>query len=82
MFARRFENKTERIEAIREFVPQTISVGIDYADKDNPVIRLYNEGEEKPFSKGNVGDYVVNDNGTFRIVKLEGITAEMLMAQK
>lgn len=82
MFARRFEDKTERIEAIREFVPQTISVGIDYADKDNPVIRLYNEGEDKPFAQGNVGDYVINDNGTFRIVKLEEITAEMLMAQK
>ena len=82
MFARRFEDKTERIEAIRDFVPQTISVGIDYADKDNPVIRLYNEGEDKPFAQGNVGDYVVNDNGTFCIVKLGEITAEMLMAQK
>lgn len=82
MFARRFEDTTERIDAIREFVPQTISVGIDYADKDNPVIRLYNEGEDKPFAQGSVGDYVINDNGTFRIVKLGEITAEMLMAQK
>lgn len=82
MFARRFEDTAERIEAIRAFVSDTIAVGIDYSDKDSPVIRLYNEGEDKPFAQGNVGDYVVNDNGTFRIVKLGEITAELLMAQK
>lgn len=82
MFARRFEDTTERIEAIREFVTDKIAVGIDYADKDNPILKLYNEGENEPFAVGNVGDYVVNDNGMFRIVKLEEITAEMLMAQK
>ena len=82
MFARRFEDKTERIEAIREFIPQTVVVGIDYADKNNPVIKLYNEGEDKPFAQGNVGDYVINDNGIFRIVRPEEITAELMLNQK
>lgn len=82
MFARRFEDNAERIEAIREFVAANFTVGVDYADKDNPVIKLYNEDEDKPFAQGCVGDYVINDNGTFRIVKSEEITAELLMAQK
>lgn len=82
MFARRFEDNAERIEAIREFVADNITIGVDYSDKDNPVIKLYNEGVDKPFAQGYVGDYVINDNGTFRIVKFEEITAEMLMAQR
>lgn len=82
MFARRFEDKTERIEAIREFVTNNITVGVDYANKDNPILKLYNVGETEPFAVGKVGDYVVNDNGAFRIVKLGEITAEMLMTQK
>lgn len=82
MFALRFEDNAERIEAIREFVADNITVGVDYADKDNPVIKLYNEGETEPFAQGNVGDYVINDNGTFRIVKPGEITAELMMSQK
>ncbi len=78
MFARRFEDNAERIEAIREFVSDDIAVGVDYADKDNPVIKLYNEGEDKPFAQGNVGDYVINDNGNFRIVKPEEITSVLI----
>lgn len=82
MFARRFEDKPERIEAIREFVGNDITVGINYTDKDAPVIKLYKDGETDPFATGNVGDYVINDNGTFRIVKSGEITSELLRRQK
>lgn len=82
MFARRFEDKTDRIEAIREFVGNDITVSIDYADKKAPVLKLYKEGETNHFAIGNVGDYVINDNGTFRIVKSEEITPELLRRQK
>lgn len=83
MFARRFDDNAERIEAIREFVTDKITVGIDYADKDNPVIKLYNEGEKEPFATGNVGDYVVNDNGTFCIIPKESDElVELMLKQK
>lgn len=52
MFARRFEDNAERIEAIREFVSDDIAVGVDYADKDNPVIKLYNEGRGQALCAG------------------------------
>lgn len=83
MFARRFEDTPERIEAIREFVSDNIAVGIDYSDKDNPVIKLYNEGETEPFAQGNVGDYVVNDNGMFRIIdKSDNSLIDIMLNQK
>ena len=81
--AKKFEDTTERISDIREWVPENIVVGVDYADKDNPIINLYNEGEDKPFAQGKVGDYVVNDNGRFDILPKESkkIT-ELLLNQK
>lgn len=82
MFARRFEDTTERIEAIREFVTDKIAVGIDYADKDNPILKLYNEGENEPFAVGNVGDYVVNDNGMFRIMSDAAEMTDVMLNQK
>lgn len=83
MFARRFEDTPERIEAIREFVSDNIAVGVDYANKNNPVIKLYNEGETEPFAHGNVGDYVVNDNGTFRILdKNDNSLIDIMLNQK
>lgn len=82
MFARRFEDTPERIEAIREFVTDNITVGVDYADKGNPVIKLYNEGENEPFVVGNVGDYVVNDNGTFRIMSDAAEMTDVMLNQK
>lgn len=82
MFARRFEDNAERIEAIREFVADNITIGVDYADKDSPVIKLYNEGEDKPFAIGNVGDYVVNDNGTFRIMSDAAELTDVMLRQK
>lgn len=82
MFARRFEDTAERIEAIREFVTGNIAVGVDYADKDKPLIKLYNEGESEPFAVGNVGDYVVNDNGTFRIMSDAAAMTEVMLNQK
>lgn len=82
MFARRFEDATERIEAIREFVTDNIAVGIDYADKDNPVLNLYEEGESRPFASGKVGDYVVNDNGNFRIVEPKDLAEVITIIQQ
>lgn len=82
MFARLFEDTAERIEAIREFVSDNITVGVDYADKGNPVIKLYHEGESEPFAIGNVGDYVVNDNGTFRIMSDAAEMTEVMLNQK
>lgn len=82
MFARRFEDTTERIEAIREFVTDNIAVGIDYADKANPVLNLYEEGESRPFTSGNVGDYVVNDNGNFRIVEPKDLAEVITIIQQ
>ncbi len=81
--AKKFEDTTERISDIREWVPENIVVGVDYADKDNPIINLYNEGEDKPFAQGKVGDYVVNNNGRFDILPKESekIT-EILLNQK
>lgn len=81
-FARRFEDNAERIEAIREFVADNITIGVDYADKDNPVIKLYNEGENNPFAIGKVGDYVVNDNGTFRIMSDAAEMTDVMLRQK
>lgn len=69
-----FYDNAERIEAIRNLVRNDIIVGVGYADKENPVIKLYVEGNDKPFAKGNVGDYVVDDGGTFRIVKSSDFT--------
>lgn len=82
MFARRFEDTTERIEAIREFVTNNITVGVDYADKDNPILKLYNEGENEPFAVGKVGDYVVNDNGMFRIMSDGAEMVDVMLNQK
>lgn len=82
MFARRFEDNEERIEAVREFVTDNAVVSVDYADKKNPILKLYNVGEKEPFAMGNVGDYVINDNGTFRIVKPSEITADLMLNQK
>lgn len=83
MFARRFDDNAERIEAIREFVTDNITVGVDYADKYNPILKLYNEGENEPFAVGNVGDYVVNDNDTFRIIPKESDElVELMLKQK
>lgn len=83
MFARRFDDNTERIEAIREFVTDNIMVGVDYADKDNPILKLCNVGENEPFAVGNVGDYVVNDNDTFRIIPKESDElVELMLNQK
>lgn len=82
MFARRFEDTTERIEAIREFVSDNITVGVDYADKDNPILKLYNVGETEPFAVGKVGEYVVNDNGTFRIMSDAAEMTDIMLRQK
>lgn len=82
MFARRFDDNAERIEAIRAFVSDTIAVGIDYSDKENPVIKLYNEGETEPFAQGKVGDYVVNDNGNFRIMSDAAEMTDVMLNQK
>lgn len=82
MFARRFEDTTERIEAIREFVTDNITVSVDYANKDNPILKLYNEGENEPFAVGKVGDYVVNDNGTFRIMSDAAEMTDVMLNQK
>lgn len=82
MFARRFEDNVERIEAIREFVTENITVGIDYADKDNPMLKLYNENESEPFAVGKVGDYVVNDNGKFRIMSDAAEMTDIMLKQK
>lgn len=82
MFARRFEDTTERIEAIREFVTNNITVGVDYADKGNPILKLYNEGENEPFAVGKVGDYVVNDNGSFRIMSDAAEMTDVMLNQK
>lgn len=82
MFARRFKDNPERIEKIREFVNDNITVSVDYADKDNPVIKLYNEGDSEPFATGNVGDYVVNDNGTFRIISDAVELTDVMLKQK
>ena len=82
MFARRFEDNEERIDAIREFCPLTITVGVDYTDKDNPILKLYNVGEKEPFATGNVGDYVVNDHGTFRIMSDAAEMTEVMLRQK
>ena len=81
--AKKFEDTTERINDIREWVPENIVVGVDYADKDNPIIKLYNEGEDKPFAQGNVGDYVMNDNGRYDILPKgsEKITEILLRAK-
>lgn len=81
-FARRFEDTAESVEAIREFVSTDIAVGIDYADKHNPVIRLYEEGEKRPFAEGKVGDYVVNDNGNFHIVEPKDLEEVIAIIQK
>ncbi len=77
--ATKFEDTTEKINDIRNFVPADIVVSVDYADKDNPIIKLYHEGESEPFSQGNVGDYVINDHGNFRIAKIDEFdVAELL----
>lgn len=68
--ATKFEDTVEKIDDIRNFVPDNIAVGVDYADKDNPIIKLYHEGESEPYSQGNVGDYVINDHGNFHIAKI------------
>lgn len=82
MFARRFEDTTERIEAIREFVSDNITVGVDYADKDNPVLNLYEEGESRPFASDKVGVYVANDNGNFRIVDPKDLAEVITIIQQ
>lgn len=82
MFARRFEDTPERIEAIKEFVSDNIVVGVDYADKDNPILKLYNEGETEPFTTGKVGEYVVNDNGTYRIMSDAAEMTDIMLRQK
>ena len=82
MFARRFDDTPERIEAIREFVSDNITVGVDYADKDNPILKLYNEGENEPFAVGKVGDYVVNDKGVFRIMSDSAEMVDVMLNQK
>lgn len=79
MLAKRFVNTTEVICAIRSFVPDNIVVSIDYADKNNPIIKLYHEGESEPYSQGNVGDYVINDHGNFRIAKIDEFDVAELM---
>lgn len=63
----RFEDTTDSIEAIMDFVTDDIAVGIDYSNMDIPILNLYKEG--KLFISGKVGDYVVNDNGNFYVVK-------------
>lgn len=82
MFARRFEDSPERIEAIREFVTNNITVGVDYADKETPILKLYKEGENEPFATGKVGEYVVNDNGTFRIMSDAAEMTDVMLRQK
>ena len=81
--AKKFEDTTERITDIREWVPENIVVVVDYAYKENPIIKLYNEGEDKPFAQGKVGDYVVNDNGRYDILPKESekITEILLSAK-
>lgn len=47
--------------------------------RDSPIIKLYHEGESEPYSQGNVGDYVINDHGTFRIAPIDEFdVAELL----
>lgn len=82
MFARRFEDNQDMIEKIREFCPQTITIGVDYTDKDNPILKLYNVGEKEPFATGKVGEYVVNDNGTFRIMSDAAEMTDVMLRQK
>ena len=48
----------------------------------DPDIVAYNEGEDKPFAIGNVGDYVVNDNGTFRIMSDAAEMTDVMLRQK
>lgn len=68
LFAKKFKDTTECIEEIRDFVSDNINVGVDYADKNNPILKLYDVEENKPFAIGNLGDYVVNKDGKFDIV--------------
>ncbi len=82
IFARRFEDTTERIMAIREFVGDNIIVGVDYSDQDNPILKLYKKGEEEPFATGKVGDYVVNDIGTIRIMSDAAEMTNVMLNQK
>lgn len=77
--ATKFEGTIAKISGIRNFVPNNIVVSIDYADKDKPILKLYREGENEPYSQGNVGDYVINDHGNFRIAKIDEFdVAELL----
>lgn len=69
--AKKFEDNVDCIEEIRDWVPDDVNVVIDYADKDNPILKLYSVHGVKPFAQGKVGDYVVNDNGSFDILPKE-----------
>lgn len=46
--------------------------------RTTPSSNFIMRGEDKPFAQGNVGDYVINDNGNFRIVKPEEITSVLI----
>ena len=81
-FACRFEDTPERIDAIIELVFDDAVVGVDYADKENPILKLYKKGEAEPFATGEIGDYVVNDNGTIRIMSDAAEMTEVMLNQK